>query len=162
MAELERRVTLDSIGTGEHVVTLEATTAECAAVATRLRIPAVTRLQCRLVLRRAGPATVDAEGALDADVVQTCVVTLEEVPQYVADRFRLRFVPAEQAEEDDSDPEAPDLIPYDGRALDLGEVAAEQLALALDPYPRTPGATLPDEDGAKMPHPFAGLGRWRS
>jgi hypothetical protein len=28
---------------------------------------------------------------------------------------------------------------------DLGEAVAEQLALALDPYPRAPGAELPAE-----------------
>ena len=30
--------------------------------------------------------------------------------------------------------------PYDGGAIDLGEAAAETMALALDPFPRGPGA----------------------
>ena len=50
----------------------------------------------------------------------------------------MRCVPAGQ-ESDDADPEAPDEIGYADGMLDLGEAAAEQLALALDPYPRSAG-----------------------
>ena len=32
------------------------------------------------------------------------------------------------------------MVPYDGGAIDLGETAAETMALALDPFPRGPGA----------------------
>ena len=34
-------------------------------------------------------------------------------------------------------------MPYGGDSIDLGAALAEQLALALDPYPRKPGAKLP-------------------
>ena len=57
------------------------------------------------------------------------------------------------------DPEAEDEIPFASGVLDLGEAAAEQLGLALDPYPRQPGVALPELelelDGT--PHPFAAL-----
>ena len=33
-----------------------------------------------------------------------------------------------------------DLMPVDGGAIDLGEAVAETMALALDPFPRGPGA----------------------
>ena len=33
----------------------------------------------------------------------------------------------------------------------------EQLALALDPYPRRPGAALPEDFTADMDNPFAAL-----
>ncbi len=48
--------------------------------------------------------------------------------------------------------------PFVDGTLDLGEAAAEQLALALDPYPRAPDAVLPDmpEDAEAQPSP-----RWR-
>jgi hypothetical protein len=32
--------------------------------------------------------------------------------------------------------------PFEGDAIDIGEAVAQQLALALDPYPRAPGASL--------------------
>ena len=65
-------------------------------------------------------------------------------------------------ESDDADPEALDEIPYADGMLDLGEAAAEQLALALDPYPRAPGAALPEiADEAEAHRPFAALASLR-
>lgn len=134
-------------------VTVTATPAECAALAERLRIPAVESLSCRFTLRALG-ATVEAEGELDARVVQSCVVSMEPVAQAVREYFALRFVPEGQ-ETDDDEPDSPDEIPYAGTRIDLGEAAAEQLALALDPYPRHPDAVLDDAaadpDGAASP-----------
>lgn len=135
--ELSRRVAVDRLPAS---VTVEAAPAELAAVAARLRIPEVRTLRCRFDLRRHG-AVVEADGALDADVVQTCVVSLEPVEQHVTEQFTLRFVP-DGAEGADDDPESPDEIPYEGSNIDLGEAAAEQLGLALDPYPRHPEAAL--------------------
>ena len=43
--------------------------------------------------------------------------------------------------------------------LDLGEAASEQLALALDPFPRKPGAALPGEMQEPEEGAFAGLDR---
>ncbi len=92
-------------------------------------------------------------------MVQVCVVTLDEFAQPVQERFTVLFVPAGTETEDD-DPEAPDQIPYEG-VIDLGEAAAEQLALALDPYPRRPDAPeLADEHG-DAGGPFAALAALR-
>ncbi len=41
--------------------------------------------------------------------------------------------------------------------IDLGEALAEQLALALDPYPRKPGAKLPSEASDDGANPFSAL-----
>ena len=89
-------------------------------------------------------------------------MSLDNFPQGVTERFQLRFVPAGQ-ESDDEDPDAPDEIPYAGNALDLGEAAAEQLALALDPYPHKPGVAPveADPEADMQPNPFAALTRLR-
>jgi hypothetical protein len=42
-------------------------------------------------------------------------------------------------------PDDLDEIETENDVVDLGEAVAEQLALALDPYPRAPGAELPPE-----------------
>ncbi len=156
--ELSRRVGVDRLPAS---VTVEAVPAELTAVAARLRIPEVRMLRCRFSLRRRG-AVVEADGVLDADVVQTCVVSLEPVEQHVSERFSLRFVP-EGAEGADDDPESPDEIPYEGSTIDLGEAAAEQLGLALDPYPRHPDAAL-EPDGALEPgvEPAGDADSWAS
>lgn len=140
----------------EHAVA--ATAEECAALAARLRIPAVKSLSCRFRLRPETGGRVVAEGQLRANVVQSCVVTLEDVPERVRDQFLVHFVPF-GAEINDDDPESPDEIPFHGGVIDLGEAATEQLALALDPYPRKPGATLPPEATEADDSPFAALAR---
>ena len=103
---------------------------------------------------------MDATGRLEAELVQVCVVSLEDFASRLTEEFSLRFVP-EGRENFDDDPAAVDEIAYAG-IIDLGEVAAEQLALALDPYPRKPGETLPELDAEadempEKPHPFAAL-----
>jgi uncharacterized metal-binding protein YceD (DUF177 family) len=86
------------------------------------------------------------------------VVSLEEFETLTEERFRLRFVPAGR-ESDDDDPDSDDEIAYTGATIDLGEAAAEQLALALDPYPRKPDAVLPDAASEPLDLPFAALAR---
>lgn len=154
--ELSRPFPPERIGRmGEYVVTADA--AECAALARRMSIPSVLALRCVLEGRRHGDV-VDLTGHLQARVVQDCIVTAEPFKQAVDERFEVRCVP-DGAESEDDDPDSVDQAPYSGNAIDLGEIAAEQLALALDPYPRSPGAVLPAmEDEA---HPFAALGRLR-
>ena len=157
---LERLVPLDRVDTRGTDVVVEATEEERTALAQRLVIPAVLQLRCRFRLRRAAAGAVDADGILEARVMRTSVVTLDDFAQDVAEAFQLRFVPAGK-ESDDEDPDSPDEIPYEGTALDLGEAAAEQLALALDPYPREPGAALPEGSSDPAPAPFAALARLR-
>ncbi len=167
--ELHRPVKLERIGAAGLAVTVEATPAECAALAQRLAIPAVASLLCRFMLRPGTGGAIEATGTLHARLTRTCVLTLEDFDTDLAEDFVLRFVP-EGHESDDPDPERPDEIGYAGESLDLGEVAAEQLALALNPYPRAPGASLPELDGdgpaegdgaAPAPNPFGALAKLR-
>jgi uncharacterized metal-binding protein YceD (DUF177 family) len=156
--ELHRPVPADRVGAAGLEVTVEANEAECAALARRMQVPTVLALRCEFRLVRLTTNCVLAEGRLQAKVVQTCVVSLDDFTATIDEHFRVRFVPAGQ-ESDDPDPEADDEIGYAGGALDLGEAAAEQLALALDPYPRAPGAVMPDIDTDTQDHPFAALRR---
>jgi uncharacterized metal-binding protein YceD (DUF177 family) len=156
--EFHRPVAVERIGASGLDATVEATEAEGQMLARRMAIPAVSSLSCRYRLTALPGGTVLAEGHLCAAVVQTCVVTLEPFEAAVEERFRVRFVPA-GAESDDEDPDADDEIPYQGAVIDLGEAAAEQLALALDPYPRKPDATLPQAAGDAAVSPFAALAR---
>ncbi len=98
-----------------------------------------------------------ARGHLVAHVVQTCVMSLDDFPAIVEERFTVRCVPDGQ-ETDDADPETLDEITYTDGLLDLGEAATEQLALALDPYPRAPDAVLPEIEDEAEAHPFSGSG----
>jgi hypothetical protein len=186
--ELSRRLQVRSLGPlrlGETALetTIEATEAECARLAQRLGVPAVVSLQCRFRLSGVdGDGRISADGLLQSALTRVCVTTLEEFETRVVERFSVRFVPdgvEAAADEDDLDLDADDDVPYSGSGIDLGEAAVEQLALAMDPYPRRPGAILPegigsvdvpgiaaddtavDEDGGDegeaRPNPFAAL-----
>ena len=149
-------VSLDRIGPQGLTLSIEATPAECAALAVRMKLPAVHTLSCVFHLIREGRDNVLGRGHLRARITQTCVVSLEDFEAPLEETFQVRFVPSGE-ESDDIDPEADDEIPFEGNFIDLGEAAAEQLALALDPYPRMPGATLADPDAEAERHPFAAL-----
>ena len=135
--ELARLIAVEDIPSGGRAMHVEANATERTALALRFRLPAIEALACDFTLRRERNGVIAAAGHLAARVVQVSVVTLEEFSQAVEDRFAVRFVPA-GTESEEFDLEAPDEVPYEDGTLDLGEAAAEQLALALDPFPREP------------------------
>jgi uncharacterized metal-binding protein YceD (DUF177 family) len=156
--EFHRPISLDRIGPHGLDITVEATPAECSALAERMNLPAVLALSCTFHLIREGRDIVLARGALHASVTQTCVISLEDFDAPVEETFQVCFVPSGE-ETDDIDPESEDEIPYEGNLIDLGEAAAEQLGLALDPYPRMQGVELPATEETPEAHPFAALRR---
>jgi uncharacterized metal-binding protein YceD (DUF177 family) len=158
--EFSRPVNLARLPPEGRAERLAASPAECAALARRFAIPAVHRLEAAVDLRPEPGGLVIASGRLWAEVVQDCVVTLEPVTQQVEERVWLRILPPGHALSDD--PEGPDEIEAAGDVVDLGEALAQQLALALDPYPRAPGAALPAEFSAQRAEgPFAALAALR-
>ena len=84
------------------------------------------------------------------EVVQWVAVE-EEGRTRVTDRFVRHFVQGSLPNEDEVviDPEADDPPePLGDGQVDAGEIVTQQLALALDPYPRAPGSALTAEAGA--------------
>jgi uncharacterized metal-binding protein YceD (DUF177 family) len=154
--ELHRPIAIERVGPSGLDVMVEASAAECAALARRMDVPAVLSLACRFHLQREIAGTLLARGHLVARLVRTCVVSLDDFATTVEERFAVRCVP-EGEESDDVDPSAPDEIVYGDGTIDLGEATAEQLALALDPYPRAPDAVLPDVLDEPDVQPFAAL-----
>lgn len=154
--ELHRPVAIERVGPAGLDVTVEANAAECAALAVRMQLPAVLALTCTFRLERDTNGDLLAHGHLHARVVQTCIVSLEDFATSVEERFTVCCVPEGEESEDD-DPESLDEITYADGVLDLGEAAAEQLALALDPYPRAPDAEMPAMSQEPEAHPFAAL-----
>jgi uncharacterized metal-binding protein YceD (DUF177 family) len=157
---------------------------ECAALAAQDGLVALSRLEADLAVRRRGAGGLAVTGELRADLRQTCVVTLEEFDATIVEPIEIAFAPepAPRAPEpthrartrrpvepeepssrfvDLEDDETDPLI--DGR-IDLGAIVAEFLALALDPYPRKPGASFtapqeePKAEAEPRRSPFAGLG----
>ena len=149
---------------------IEATAAERAALARRLDLLALDRLAAVLRIRRPEGGTVVAvAGHFEADVTQACVVSLAPLRRQVAEDFTALYslgpVGSEDAGPLEFDATADDPPePLGPEGLDLGEAVVQQLAVALDPYPRDEGATLEalgwggkDRDEAARDSPFKGL-----
>ena len=88
-----------------------------------------------------------AEGRLTATTTQGCVISLAPVVQSIDETVRRTYTPMETGEdgaEIDLDPDDDGDDDPDGFVdeIDLGQLALETLALALDPYPRAKDAVL--------------------
>ncbi len=130
--------------------TIEANPAERAALAALNGLPAIGKLTATFTLRRAGRGGVRVSGHVRAEITQTCVVSLEPFDAIVDEPIDARFAPptdASTARRGERDGET-DTILLDGEdppdpiidgKIDLGALAAEFMALGLDPYPRRPG-----------------------
>ncbi len=165
-SEFSRPFAVDTLGDEELVREIEAKPSECRAVARRLGLESLSRLRAGFRLGRSTTAPlIRVSGRLEADVVQLCVVSLEPVGQHLAEDFSLTFSLEPVPTEDDleltlADEDLPEEV-LDG-VIDLGEAAVQQLAVAMDPYPRRPGARVPAEltpAESEPDGPFAALGK---
>jgi len=165
-AEFSRVFRVDDLPPGGSTVTLTADATECAALARRFGLSALRGLSATARLQpeggQRGGRGVKVEGTFEAEVEQSCVVTLEPVVSRLADRFVLQFAEAAEGPAAELDVEAEDPPePLVDGAFDLGEAVAELVALAIEPYPRAPGAVFEAPVGVnRAPEsPFAVLRR---
>jgi hypothetical protein len=136
------------------------------ATALYLGLEAVTRLDARLTLHpwRDG---VEITGRLRGAVIRLCGVTLESFEEIIDEEVFLRAVPegsahapAPPAAEVDLDLAGEDPPEVLGPAgVDLGDLMVQTLALALDPYPRKPGAVFAPPPARPEDSPFGVLGQ---
>ncbi len=155
--EFSRPIPRERLGGQILVEEVSATPQERAALARRFRLLGLDLLHAtaRIELddgpdRKEGAGLLRLSGHLIAEVSQACVVTMEPVASRIEADYTLLYSLAPgpaMASQDDSevviDPEAEEPPePLGPAGLDLGEAVAQQLAVALDPYPRAPGAVL--------------------
>ena len=165
--EFSRPHRLDAIGAGESRVAVEAGEAERAALARRFGLIAIDRLIAEFTIRRDATGIV-ARGSLSGAVVQACSVTGEAVPASIDEAFDIRFLPdgADAPDEVELNEEDCDTVFYTGSAIDLGEAAAETLALALDPFPRSSNAEAALREAGVLSEaqtgPFAALAKLKN
>ncbi|PWC85727.1 hypothetical protein TSH100_14150 [Azospirillum sp. TSH100] len=182
--EFSRVVHADTVRRADVTETIEATEAERRALAERLELESIGSLTATVKLRAVrGGQMIRVSGRLEADVVQTCVVTLEPVPAHVSESFEALFAPASMIEDPGlevdfdaslSDEDIPE--PMENNRIDIGELTAQHLSLGLDPYPHAEGVEFEDhrehEDGEateeeaaaepEKPNPFAVLQQLKS
>ena len=169
---LSRPFVVATLPSGGRNVTVEATPAECLAVASACGLVAVKSLLAQLVVIPT-TASLNVTGSVKAVVTQACTVSLEPFDAAIDEPVDMQFMPesgvAAWMKKHSPDPnedlayeiDPPDMI-IDGK-IDLGAVATEFLSLGLDPYPRKPGVAFepgPDQVD-KDPSPFAALAQWK-
>lgn len=172
--EFSRPVAAGDIGAGGRRAEIVATEPERAALAARFSLKAIDAFRAVISLNPIrGGRMIRVEGRFEADVVQTCVVTLEPVRNHVVEAFTAVFaepglIPDDGVEVDlDFSATEEDLPePIEAGLIDIGELTAQHLSLALDPYPRVPGVSFAgmseetqDEIGDGEDRPFGVLAR---
>lgn len=140
-SEFHRAERVDAIGDQPRVIAVTADAAERAALAERFGLIEIARLTATFTVRRTAEG-VRAHGRVDGAVVQACTVTGDPIAVDIDEPVDLRFVDADTPlpEEVELSADDCDVVDYRGGTIDLGEAAAESLALALDPFPRGPRA----------------------
>jgi len=145
--EFSRLVEVSRVPPGGTDETIEADADERVHLAKRLGVPRLLSLTAHFNLMPWRQGGLRVRGRVEAEVEQVCVVSLEtfvaslseEVERYFAGEAEPGWSGAvhhvDSLEEDE-----PDLV-TDGE-VDLGELAAETLMLAVDPYPRKPGVAF--------------------
>jgi hypothetical protein len=95
---------------------------------------------------------VKVSGQVEADITQQCVVTLEPLAARISEEVsglyfpedsklgRLGFHAAGEVHLDAEGPDGPET--FTGDTIDVGALAEEFFGLAIDPYPRSDGASL--------------------
>ncbi|MEX2199833.1 MAG: DUF177 domain-containing protein [Dongiaceae bacterium] len=154
-AEFSRLIEVEALGTDAIEQSLEASETERAALTRRFGLLALDRLEAHVTVQREPGRRVRVTGRLQAELQQRCVVTLVPVTSRIDDRFVTVYAddPAIEDEPVDWDDDE-EIEPLENGTIDLGEGVVQQLAVCIDPYPRAPGAALPDahraEDGAEQ------------
>jgi hypothetical protein len=165
---ISRRVLAAKLPKGGQHVRIEADAAALIAVAAQLGLPRVESVSAKLELTPVKSGLYAVAGEVKARVWQTCVVTLDDfatdiaapIDATFADGERLPQASKKEVERSLEDEDPPE--PLDDGCIDAGALAVEFLALALEPFPRKPGAELPDGvDDAPEASPFAALAALR-
>jgi hypothetical protein len=127
--------------TGSHEK-IVATASECAALAKRLKLPAIHAVSAHLIVKPWSGGGYKVTGEVVAEFDQESVVSLEtfrDVARYPVERYFLKI--ARDLGDDEADADV-----IEGGVIDLGEVATETIGLELDPYPRKPGEEFAGHD----------------
>ena len=151
-ALLSRPVEVSDIGPVESHYAIDATAVERAEIASAFGLEAISSLTAELVMMiRPRAKVIELSGRINAAIIQNCVVSLEPVEQTIDEPIAASFVeegvPMPKSESLDVivDPvqeDPPETLT--GPVIDLGAVVLEYLDLAIDPYPRRPGAEMPE------------------
>ncbi len=158
------RLTWPELQAGRRVLTLEAPAGALAGIARDLDLEGLERLAARVELAPWLDG-VEIDGRIEALAIRRCGISLETFEETISEPLRVRIVPAGSPNAPRAEGEAvvvdldaedpPDEATGDG--VDVTAYVVEALALALDPFPRKPGAVFEPPEPTASLTPFAVL-----
>lgn len=185
-AEWSHLLDIETIGAEPKTLTFKASAQERVDLARRMGVISVEKAQASVTVQRVSGGIIHAIGTVEADLTQSCVVSLGPVPAHVEDEFEGWFGDRDKAvsfakAKNDREvkkghtdleilEEAVDPEPIVNGKIDVGELATQYLSLALDPYPRAEGVSsqyivpegAEDKAGAELrKNPFEALKDWK-
>ncbi|HJO74730.1 MAG TPA: DUF177 domain-containing protein [Rhodospirillales bacterium] len=164
--EFSRPVSPEAIGEQGRTMSIEADRDECARLAERLGLNSLESLSAEIGLTPQKKGRfIHLEGRLQADIQQTCVVTLEPIETHIEASIERLYDTTMETLSDtdavkesdnfdveiDSEDDPPEAL-MEGQIV-IGEAITEQLALEINPFPRKPGISFAEyssgtEDGS--------------
>jgi uncharacterized metal-binding protein YceD (DUF177 family) len=176
-AEFALWMTVEKLGRDPMTFKFDATKAQCVELVSKLDIAGVASCSASGELsRKDGGSQIILKAMFKAEVDQDCVLTLKPVTQKIEEEFVMcyTFSKADTVLEDgehvigSNEDDLPELI-VEGK-INVVQAVVEQIALALDPYPRAEDAGTSDSadilqqsaateatKDADVHNPFAGL-----
>lgn len=160
-------IRLSEVGRGQVKVRLEPDAAIRAQIAKDLGLESLPALTADIGLK-SWLDGAEISGRFEGVVEQVCGVTLDAFEQPISGGIEVRVVPAGSPHtplelatgEIELDPEAPDPPDVlDDDTIDLATYLIEHLSLAIDPFPRKPGASFDYTPDTPEESPFAVLKR---
>ena len=159
-AEFSRLVPLARLGKEPLRQEIVANADERAALARRLDLAALERLEADVEVVHEPGGTILLTAAFGAVFEQECIVTLDPVAGSVSERFVLRYGPSELEAEAPSGDDDPAFEPLNDEVIDVGEAVAQEFSLALPPFPRSPDAVVEEPAAGRRPRTTGRLPRW--
>ena len=159
---LSSELSVDHFASGKaRKFVIQPTAAEIAALVARFDFVSIEDMRAEVTVRKVARDCWDVAGTLSARVSQRCVITGNDVPELVDFAIEERYV--REAENDDGvEVNLNGAEPLVAGAIDIGEMVAQSLGVAVAPWPKSPASadSLTQEEISDE-HPFAGLAALR-
>ncbi|MDG4885023.1 YceD family protein [Mesorhizobium sp. WSM4884] len=141
-------------------VVVEADERQRAALAAEYDLLSVESYRAELLVASWKRNGVKVSGRVEADITQACIVTLDPIATHIDEPVEALFLPEQsklgregfegggEIVLDADGPDSPET--FSGDTVDVGALAEQFFGLAIDAYPRKPGASL-DAAGEDQP-----------
>lgn len=140
-SEFSRIENLPKLAARDKPLVLTADEGERRALAKRAGIPAIEFFETSFKVSKTGPETFEITGTIKATLILTCGRSLKDFTSKIEESFTETFITQggyDKMAEDDLE-ERDDYEVFEGDEIDLGEMAAQLMILAIDPFPHLKG-----------------------